>query len=359
METAPEPTDTDLKLEQAQEDLRLKRVETELKLAELKSRQEEKPIKSLISSPLTITLITGILALTGSLIVNVFQSAANLKLEREKFVSNQKLEQNKAESDLIIQAIKTADPDASAKNLLFLLKLSLIKDRDGKIAELEQHPENAPVLSATSDSAEAGSSAIVYSNDLPSFTVESVSKLLPEVPRDNIEKNLPFILGALEGEGLRDREMVLATLAFIRINSPEFKPISELPGPFNTSSGGQPFDLYDARQGLGNQGAPDGANYKSRGFIGILGRANYKMLSEKLGLGNELVENPEKANDPEVAAKIAVAYIKTKEKRVRILLEQNDLKTLLRQLQGGSTNLDQFIKTFVQGRTLIKKAPSN
>jgi peptidoglycan L-alanyl-D-glutamate endopeptidase CwlK len=83
------------------------------------------------------------------------------------------------------------------------------------------------------------------------------------------------------------------------------------------------------------------------------------MLSEKLGLGNELVENPDKANDPEVAAKIAVAYIKTKEKRVRILLEQNDLKTLLRQLQGGSTNLDQFIKTFVQGRTLIKKAPSN
>lgn len=57
---------------------------------------------------------------------------------------------------------------------------------------------------------------------------------------------------------------------------------------------------------LGNTEAGDGAKYKGRGFIQITGKANYATAGEALGI--DLVNNPELAAKPDVAAKIAVWY---------------------------------------------------
>jgi putative chitinase len=57
---------------------------------------------------------------------------------------------------------------------------------------------------------------------------------------------------------------------------------------------------------LGNTQAGDGAKYKGRGFIQITGKANYANASKALGI--DLVNNPEAAARPDVAAKIAVWY---------------------------------------------------
>ena len=57
---------------------------------------------------------------------------------------------------------------------------------------------------------------------------------------------------------------------------------------------------------LGNTEAGDGARYKGRGFIQITGKANYTKAGEALGI--DLVNNPEQAANPDVAAKIAVWY---------------------------------------------------
>ena len=57
---------------------------------------------------------------------------------------------------------------------------------------------------------------------------------------------------------------------------------------------------------LGNTQAGDGAKYKGRGFIQITGKANYASAGQALGM--DLVNNPELAAKPDVAAKIAVWY---------------------------------------------------
>jgi predicted chitinase len=57
---------------------------------------------------------------------------------------------------------------------------------------------------------------------------------------------------------------------------------------------------------LGNTQAGDGAKYKGRGFIQITGKANYATAGQALGI--DLVNNPELAARPDVAAKIAVWY---------------------------------------------------
>ena len=123
-------------------------------------------------------------------------------------------------------------------------------------------------------------------------TLDQVVAMFPQAPRKNIQLHLPFILKALLTADLADKSMVLMALATIRAEVAAFQPIDELVSPFNTSTGGHPFDKYDNRRDLGNEGPPDGARFKGRGFVQLTGRANYRQYSSTIGLGNELVRDP-------------------------------------------------------------------
>lgn len=63
---------------------------------------------------------------------------------------------------------------------------------------------------------------------------------------------------------------------------------------------------------LGNKLRGDGAKYYGRGFIQLTGRDNYRMASEALGL--DLLNRPDLASKPDIAAKIAVWYWNTRVK---------------------------------------------
>src|SRR5205807_5301577 len=110
-----------------------------------------------------------------------------------------------------------------------------------------------------------------------SIGVGAVAKMFPGVPLKNIEENLPFVLKALEDASLGDLDMILMALATIRAETGNFTPLSEFQSRFNTPPGGLPFSLYDNRKDLGNQGSPDGANFRGRGYIQLTGRNNYKV----------------------------------------------------------------------------------
>src|SRR5580698_10134288 len=110
-------------------------------------------------------------------------------------------------------------------------------------------------------------------------TPHLVAQIFPATPLANIEANLPAVLAALAAANLADKSMLLMALATIRAETGCFLPLSEGQSRFNTSPGGHPFDLYDSRRDLGNQGPPDGESFKGRGFIQITGRANYALHS--------------------------------------------------------------------------------
>lgn len=191
-------------------------------------------------------------------------------------------------------------------------------------------------------------------NEAANVTVAEVAKMFPGVPITNIQTNLPFVLQALSAAGLGDKDMILMALATIRAETGNFTPLSEFQSKFNTAPGGPPFGLYDNRKkDLGNQGPPDGANFKGRGYIQLTGRSNYQIHGAAIGLGNQLITNPALANQPDIAAKLLASFLKSKEAQIRSALARNDLATARKLVNGGSHGLDAFTQAFNIGKTSI------
>ena len=183
--------------------------------------------------------------------------------------------------------------------------------------------------------------------------LDMVAPLFPATPSVNIRFHLPFVLKELFDARLADKSMVLMALGTIRAESAGFQPISEFQSKFNTSPGGQPFDLYDDRADLGNLGPPDGGLFKGRGFLQLTGRANYQTIGNAIGLGDQLVDQPELANDPGIAAKILAAFLGSKEAQIRNALQADDLATARKLVNGGTHGLADFTDAFQRGRDLI------
>jgi peptidoglycan hydrolase-like protein with peptidoglycan-binding domain len=212
--------------------------------------------------------------------------------------------------------------------------------------------------SAGTTSTGSGATAVAATGTAPvvaGVTVDIVAKMFPGTPVANIKTNLPFVLQALADAGLRDKQMILMALATIRAETASFRPISEGISKFNTTPGSHPFNLYDNKgQGsLGNQGPPDGERFKGRGFIQLTGRANYKQHGAAIGLGNQLIENPDLANQPDTAAKLLASFIKNKEQAIRNALSANNLALARKLVNGGSHGLPEFTQAYQTGQSVI------
>jgi len=187
------------------------------------------------------------------------------------------------------------------------------------------------------------------------FTTNLVRQIFsPQTPLKNIKANLPVVLQAMQEAELAEKNMLLMALATIRVETEGFEPISEFRSKFNTSPTGHPFDLYDNRQDLGNQGPPDGERFKGRGFIQLTGRVNYDQHGAVIGLGTQLIENPDLANDPLIAARLLASFLKAKERAIKEALLDRNFKLARRLVNGGSHGLDKFKDTFLNGERLTE-----
>jgi peptidoglycan L-alanyl-D-glutamate endopeptidase CwlK len=186
------------------------------------------------------------------------------------------------------------------------------------------------------------------------FTSNVVRQIFsPQTPLKNINLHLPVVLQAMREAGMAEKDMLLMALATIRVETEGFEPISEFRSKFNTSPTGHPFDLYDNRKDLGNQGTPDGERFKGRGFIQLTGRANYEKHGAAIGLGTKLIEDPDLANDPLIAARLLANFLKAKERAIKEALLDRNFKLARRLVNGGSHGLDKFKNTFLKGERLI------
>jgi predicted chitinase len=155
---------------------------------------------------------------------------------------------------------------------------------------------------------------------------------------------------------LADKRMVLMALATIRAETASFQPISEFQSRFNTSPGGHPFDLYDNRKDLGNQGPPDGEQYRGRGFIQLTGRFNYQKHGAAIGLGNGLVDQPELANQPDIASKLLASFLKANEIAIKEALLAANLGAARKLVNGGAHGLAEFTEAYQTGDSLLPES---
>jgi predicted chitinase len=109
--------------------------------------------------------------------------------------------------------------------------------------------------------------------------------------------------------------------------SDNFKSLSEY------SSGEQ----YEGRKDLGNIYKGDGVKYKGRGFIQITGRYNYTQAARDLGI--DLVNQPELAERPDVAARVTWWYWKN---RVRPNVDSfADVRQVTKQINPAMRGLEK------------------
>lgn len=186
------------------------------------------------------------------------------------------------------------------------------------------------------------------------FTPSAVKQMIPAAPLINIQTFLPSILSALYVQGLSDNAMILMALATVATETGYFQPISEGVSKYNTSPGASHlFDLYDYRSDLGNNGPPDGELFKGRGFVQLTGRSNYTYYSYKLGLGDALVADPGKANDPVIASQLLAFFLKSHEAVIRKALASNNLASARKAVNGGLHGIDVFSRVYNKGAWMI------
>lgn len=176
-------------------------------------------------------------------------------------------------------------------------------------------------------------------------TADELRKIVPGIPSKRLLRMLGPLNQAIELSGCTTEERKAMFIAQLAHESGGFKFMHEL--------GATPyFDKYEpgTKKGkeLGNTEPGDGARYKGRGFIQITGRSNYEKAGKALGI--DLVNHPEKAEDPEVAAKVAAWYWRThtvakgkgaNKKRYHLndLADKGDFVGVTRGVNGGTNGL--------------------
>ena len=111
---------------------------------------------------------------------------------------------------------------------------------------------------------------------------------------------------------------------------------------------------YEGRADLGNTQKGDGVRFKGRGYIQLTGRANYRTFGRLVGV--DLEKHPEKAEDPEIAAKIAIAYWN---ERVRGRVESfSDTEQVTKLINGGDRNLADRKELFEQYNSAVPTSTS-
>ncbi|CAB4124878.1 Glycoside hydrolase, family 19, catalytic [uncultured Caudovirales phage] len=109
-----------------------------------------------------------------------------------------------------------------------------------------------------------------------------------------------------------------------------FRHMHEIWGPSPAQKG------YEGRKNLGNTVSGDGYLFRGRGLFQLTGRANYKSMSEKIGV--DLLKDPEKAADPSIALKIACEYWKSH--KLNSLADADDIVKITKRINGGTNGLE-------------------
>ena len=100
---------------------------------------------------------------------------------------------------------------------------------------------------------------------------------------------------------------------------------------------------------LGNKHVGDGEKYHGRGFIQLTGRDNYRMASQALGI--DLLNQPELAERPDIAAKIAVWYWQT---RVKPHINNfNDTKAVTKKINPALRGLQDRHAKFIDYKNIL------
>ena len=163
---------------------------------------------------------------------------------------------------------------------------------------------------------------------------DNIAKIAKEMPNISKTKAEAILQKEAKAVGLKGQELA-HFLAQCSHETADFSRMEEY--------GGQKYitHKYDIKYSpgkakiLGNTAPGDGLKYKGRGFIQLTGKYNYAKAGEHLGL--PLLKHPELASKPDIAAKIAIWYWKT---RVKPNNDTKDVSKITQKINPSLKGLD-------------------
>lgn len=108
---------------------------------------------------------------------------------------------------------------------------------------------------------------------------------------------------------------------------------------------------YEGRKDLGNVKPGDGKKYKGRGIFQLTGRANYRVMSDKLN--RPLEDNPDLAKTPEISVLTALEYWKSR--GLNKFADADDVKTITKRINGGYNGFEDRKAYLARAKTVIPK----
>lgn len=151
--------------------------------------------------------------------------------------------------------------------------------------------------------------------------------------------NEQLVEKTLRNYGITDNAQLAAIMAQCAHESGGFKYMRMLvPDSY--------YVRYEGRADLGNIQPGDGLKYRERGFIQITGRDIYTKAASALGL--DLVNTPNIAEDPEVAAQLVVYFFFDYKKSRTSTVNWSDVRAVTRIVNGGENGLQQRRELFAK-----------
>lgn len=108
-------------------------------------------------------------------------------------------------------------------------------------------------------------------------------------------------------------------------------------------------EAYEGRADLGNVCRGDGVRFRGRGLIQITGRDNYDKCGR--GLGYDLVSNPEQLEQPELAARSAAWFWKSR--GLNELADGGNFKLITRRINGGYNGYQDRLKYYAKAQEVL------
>lgn len=251
------------------------------------------------------------------LLTRIGAAKSRLHAARDNPGESQKIE------DEVISLIREFAQSAGSRGLRISIKNSLSIDQSADLSKTSKTIETAKKL-----------------------TVDLIVGAIPNTPEENIKRFAPFIIAALNEFQITDPKLIAYAIATIDVESLKFTPTTEMGSQSLLES------LYGGK--IGNTEPGDAYRFRGRGFVQVTGRANYLRMSQKLGLGDLLVENPDLANDPGVASRILCILLSEKMPSLKSALDSGDLARARRIISGGSLGLAKFTVTYKKIISMIE-----
>lgn len=160
---------------------------------------------------------------------------------------------------------------------------------------------------------------------------------------DRATEWLPHIEAAMQEFEINTPERQAAFLAQIGHESGGLHWVVEIWGPTLAQS------RYEGRADLGNTEPGDGTRFKGRGLIQTTGRANYIKTGEALGV--DLVAQPERLAEPELAARSAAWFWQTH--GLNELADAGDFMRITRRINGGTNGYEDRLARWETSKEVL------